>query len=339
ECPYEHGQFTYGLAEVNPDPHVSHNPGMVELLQPINRLVNWLYNSHIENARKILNDSLIVSPTMIEMGDILNPSPARHVRLTAEGEAYLKEHPGFDPMMFARQLQISDFTKAHLQTAGNIMALGQQLGASNDPAQGQPLEEKRTLGEVQSIIAASSQRLAITAQLIDSMGIKPLARRAISNRQQLTSLKQWFRIVGDLGKFEETEGLQRILMGRGDLQGNYDYTPHSTLLPADPARHAELWIRMLEMGSKLPAVIDPRMSPDGWVLDLRKIFNTAATAAGAKNIQEFYRRVNVQVQPDAQVAAAVQAGNMVPAGAAAGDPRIAALLAARAGAPTAPTAP
>ncbi len=323
-CPYDHGDFSYAAAEVNPDPHVIQNPGMVELLQGIQRLVNWLYNSHVENARKILNDSLIVAPSLIEMADLLNPKPARHIRLTGAGEELVKA--GRDARQFAVQLQVSDITKGHMQTAGSLLDFAQRMAASNDPAQGQPLEEKRTLGEVQSIIAASSARLAITARLIDSMAMQPLCRRAVSNRQQLTSMQQWFRIAGDLAKVEETQGMQRIQIDRWDLQGSYDYIAHSAMLPADPARQAELWIRLLAFGASYPVLMDPQQSPDGYVLDVRKIFNTAARQAGARNIQEFYRQIQpqVQVQPDAAVAAGVQAGNMLPMNT---DPRAAAMAA------------
>jgi hypothetical protein len=290
---------------------------MIELLQPVQRTVNWLWNSHIENTRKILNDSLIIAQRFIEMVDITNPGPAKHIRLSDEGEKLVAA--GMDPRMFAAQLTVSDITKGHLETAQGLIEFAQMMAASNDPAQGKPMDGDKTLGEIQSILASSNARLAIVAQIIDATAMRPLCRRSVQNRQQFTSTQQWFRIVGDQAMVgDEALKTQHAMLSKADLWGNYDYIAHSSVLPSDPARSAELWLKLLQIGAGYPMLMDPAMSPDGQVLDVRKIFNKAAQEAGAKNVQEFYRMVQPpappMIVPDQVMADQVKRGNAIPAG-------------------------
>jgi hypothetical protein len=304
---YEHGKLSYSVGEVLPDPHEILNAGMVEQLDGIQRVIDWLYNSRIANIRRAINNSIIFAPTLLEIADITHPNPAGTIRLTQKGEELLMT--GTMPIgAMYQQLQVADLTAPHLQTVGGLFDMAQRMTAANDPAMGQPTEEKRTLGEVQSILAAASQQLRIVAQLIDSQAIRPLVNRSISNRQQFTSLNQWFRVTGDLAR---GAGMQKIQASRQQLQGGFDYIPNSGVMPADPARQAELWLRMGEIAAKTPQLMQP--GPDGKVLDLRKVFNEGFRAAGIKNVEQFYMQVPMpQVVPDALLAQAVQSGNAVP---------------------------
>jgi hypothetical protein len=305
--PYEHGRFTYGVAEANHNPHAIYNPGMVELLDGTQRFSNWLFNSHVENVRKIINDALIYDPMLLEEQDLLNGGPAKHIRLTAAGSAALRDGNMPINSMYA-QLQISDITAVNLKITQFVFDLMQRMSASNDPMMGQQTEEKRTLGEVQSIIAAGSQRIGVTARLIDSMCITPLAQRSISNRQQFTSMEQWFRVTGDLAKDAMRSVNGRMLVTADNLAGDFDYIPIPGTMPSDPARHAQIWMQILTTAAQTPQLL---MSADGMKkLDLTAIFGQAVRAGGVRNLDQFY----VDVQPTQQVQQGVQAGNMVPAG-------------------------
>src|SRR5262245_15422231 len=300
---YAHGQFTYAVGESVPDEHSLLNPGMIENLDGIQRTINWLVNSHIENVRKHLNDAVIYAPSLVEEADLLQPGPARHVRLTAKGEELVMQ----GQLTFAQivmQLPWADVTKAHLQTVNQLFDMAQRLAATSDPQMSQTTDDERTLGEVQQVIAGSSQRLAITARMLDTQALMPLAYRAIANRQQFTELEQYVRITGELSR--ELGGLDRVLLKPAAIAGQFDYIAHSGVVPPDPARFAEVWVKILEGVAKIPQLAMP--GPDGRVLDVREVFNEGAQAMGVKNINQFY----MQVMPDPQVAAGVQAGNLVP---------------------------
>lgn len=303
---YDHGRFTYSAAESIPDYHAQLNQGMVENLDGLQRFMNWLLNSHVENARKHLNDAMIYAPGLIEEADLLNPGPTRHIRLSKKGEELVLQGR-LTLAQVVQQITLVDVTSPHLRTLQVFMDMAQRMSGISDPQMSQTTDDKRTLGEVQQIIASSSQRLAMVARMIDAQAIHPLAKRAVANRQQFTELEQWFRISGDMAK--EFDGAKQLQIRPPDLAGDFDYIPHSGIIPPDPERYAQVWIRLLEGAAKLPQVIQP--GPDGKVLDLREIFNEAARAAGVKDIEHFY----VSVVSDEAVADGVVAGNLIPAGA------------------------
>lgn len=306
ESGYEHSEFTYAAPEIDPDPHTTFNPGTMERLDGLQRMINWMYNSHIENVMRTMNDRLVVARSLVELVDLINNEPGGIIRLTAEGEKAVLEGRLSSPGQAVSQLLVQDITSGNLRTGGELFEMAQRASGANDPAMGQPLDSKRTLGEVQSILAASNQRLSIKARLIEAGGIAKLARRAISNRQQFTELEQYFKIAGDLAK--ETGGVERLMINRGQLQGNFDYTAHTTMMPADPARDAAIWSTIYQTAASNPALLQP--GPDGKALDVREIFNEMVRRMGVRNIQDFY--IDVRVVPDQQFEQGVQAGNYVP---------------------------
>lgn len=330
ESPYDHGRLTYSVGEADPDPHTVFNPGPMELLDGLQRVINWLYNSRIENVKAILNNRLVVASTLVMLRDVVEMEPGGIIRLTPAGEQAVLEGRLPNPQAALGQLNVTDVTGANIQQADMLFQWAQRTFGASDPDMGQPLESKRTLGEIQSILASGNQRIAIRAQLIEANCIAEAARHAIANRQQFMSIEQFFRITGDLAK--ETQGIERLIIGRNDIQGNFDYLPHTTMAPMDPAREGQLWGMILEVIAKNQILTAP--GPDGKALDPREVFNEFARKSGARNIGEFYRQLAPppgampppgppappgmpvgppRVVPDAQFAAQVQRGNFVPA--------------------------
>jgi hypothetical protein len=333
ESAYEHNQFTYGIGESNPDLHAPFNPGNIENLEPIQRFMNWLLNSHFENIRKHLNDMLVYGPSFVEEEDILNPGPARHIRMTQRGEEMVEM--GADASRFIHQLQLGDVTAPHLQASQFLWEMVQKMFATSDPEMGTPTNEKKTLGEIQNIISGSGKRIALAYRLYEMMAFQPLILRAVANRQQFTSLEQYFRIVGDYAQEVFAQNNGRMLVTPWDIQGNFDYAPRSSIMPPDPAKSAIAWSQIMFGLAKFPQVWMP--GPDGKVLDPRLIFNEIARNMGIKHIQQFYRQMmpmegmmgqpgmpgqpgqpgqphppmNVQVMPDHQVQQEHQKGNLI----------------------------
>jgi len=312
---YEHGQFTYSVIESNYDAHALYNPGNIENISGLQRFMNWLLNSHFENIRKALNDVLIYAPSLIEESDLLNPGPARHVRLSTKGEEMLLSGI-LQPSQFVQQLQVGDVTHPHLAAFQFMYEMVQLMMATNDPSTGQPTQNKKTLGEVNQMMMGSGKRIALSFRLYEAMGWHPMILRAISNRQQFTSLEQFMRISGDSAA-EDIQATKRVMVRPWDLQGNYDYIPRSATLPPDPSRQAMVWVQLMLGLGKFPQIMAP--GPDGKALDVRKIFNEVARNMGVRNISQFYTQAPqmppmgappMQVMPDHQIANGVQRGDL-----------------------------
>lgn len=328
---YEHGKFCYSVAEINPDPHTLANPGVIENLDGLQRTINWLLNSHIENTRKFINNELIFDPNLVEEADVLNPGPARWIRLTQLGSQLLQQ--GVMPLsdMYS-QLNIGDVTKGHLETMQGLFDMAQRLGGASDTMMAAPTQGDKTLGEVNSINAGASARMGVNARMIDAQAITPLAERAVANRQQFTSLEQYFRIAGDLAKEYGGQPLQMVK--QPDVQGSFDYVPHSAITSGDPARLAQTWQQILQTVGAFPQVTMP--GPDGMKLDIREVFNETVRNMGVRDIDSYYIMdpmwqqmmmqqqamaagaqgqpgAGVQVVPDQQFNQQVDAGNYTPA--------------------------
>jgi hypothetical protein len=327
ENPYDHGEFTYAVGEVAPDPHTISNPGMIENLAGLQRVIDWSFNSRRANIMKALNNAGLYLPSLVEEDDILNPGPGLNVRLSMEGERLVKAGL-ISPDAIFRQFQVSDVTGPHGELMNLAFDFMQRTSAANDPSQGAQTTEKRTLGEVQTMMTASSQRLAITMQMLDTMAISALARRAIANRQQFTSLTQFYRIVGDMARQDGQP--VRAPIGANDIQGGFDYVGHSGAMPSDPARDAQTWLMIWQTIVSAPQIFLTPSPADGTIMDPRKVFNEVARRAGVRNIEQFYTQPPMMppmglgqlppgfapptVLPDAQVQAGAASGQMVPLG-------------------------
>lgn len=317
ESPYEHGEFTYSVAESDPDFHSAFNPGIVESIDGLQRYMDWMFNSHIQNLMRHLNDAMILSPALVEMGDVTNPGPGRHIRLSPLGEELLMSG-GYSIDNFVHQLPVQDVTSPHLNAVNQMFQLAQRLSAANDPQMGMPTPDRRTLGEIQVINSSSSQRIQLIARIIDAMAIAPLARRSVANRLQYMSMEQYFRIVGD---YAQELGQDHILANQDNIQGNYDYIHISGVLPPDPVRLSRTWSQILETLARLVPIMQP--DEQGRIPDINKIAMETFKSMGAKNIEDFFMvpPPPPQVMPDEQVAQQEQAGNMVPM-----DPQQAAMM-------------
>lgn len=299
-----HDKFGYSVAQTHYDPHATFQPGMVENMDGIQRLSNWLYNSHIDNVRKTINDALVYGPSFIEENDLLNPGPGRHVRLTRLGEEMVQQGRMTIQQMF-QQLVTVDVTRGHLQEVQQLYDMVQRMTGVNDPAMGQPTDTKRTLGEIERILVSSSRRLAMQAQLYDAQAVQPLAERMIADRQQYTSMEQYIRITGRLAQELKQE---HLLTNRRDIQGSFDYIPVSGTMPPDPERTATVWVQLMTMLARAPQLMQP--GPDGRALNLRWFLQQVSQAMGIKDIEDAF----IQVMPQAQLQGMVQAGNAIPMG-------------------------
>lgn len=317
---YAHNQFTYAISEGMCDIHSTEQPGWGELLHPLQLLMNWLWNSHIDSVRRRINGALLYSPALIEEEDLLNPTPGGHVRLTPRAEQLLMSGQITPNQLYGSIIQ-TDTTESHLRDMNVTTDMIQRITASNDTAQGVPLPDKRTLGEVQAVLTAASQRIAMTARNRDAQAIKKLAKRAISNRQQLTTLEQWMRIPGDLAQELERSavndhriamngGIVQVLVSREDLWGQFDYVSTVGSQMGDPQKNPQTWMQIMQAVAGVPSLIDPNMSPDGRTIDMREIFNEGARALGVRDISRFYKDVRALMMQKMQERAAMAPANV-----------------------------
>jgi len=322
---YDHQKFNYSAFESNIDTHVFANQGTIENLDGLQRFMNWMYNSHIQNVIRHLNNRMIYASSFIESFDVENPNAAMHIKLTALGEQALKEGKLTIPQMIY-QLQLADVTGPMLKDISFMMDLTMRMTGAADQMMGRTTSERRTLGEVQRVGHEGSARMSMIAQMIDVQGLRPLALRWCSNRQQFTDEEQFLRIGGKLAEeFGEQLLNGRVLVRPQDLRGNYDYEPKTGPTPPDPEAMAQIMMDGFLGITKNPMLLT---LPDknGKVLDPHEMLKAFLRDKGERNPDQFYRDppqqpgqpgqapngMNVQVLPDEQVANMAQQGNVIP---------------------------
>jgi hypothetical protein len=308
KSPYAHNQYTYSFGQADFDNHAPFTPGMGQNLLGMQYATDWFVNSHVANARKMINDQVIYNDDLISRVDMNSPGPAKHIRLTRKGKG-LHERGMMHIRDMYGQFEITDVTGQHLNTVSQFLPMAQRMAATPDTLQGMPLPTRRTLGEVEAVSNAASLRLGVAAQLLDEQVIRPMAERLVSNRQQFTSLEQAFRLTG---RAAAEFGMQALLIRPDDLAGSYDYVVRTPTMPADPARNAALYGSILQILAQAPQLMNP--GPDGRALDPRMIFEEFLKASGISHFDQFYLNAMPTGQMPGQVPPPQQGGapNMGP---------------------------
>ena len=300
-----HGAFPYSGFETDPDIHSANSPGQGELIEGLQRVTSWLYNSWIENITVMLNNRYLYSPRFINQVDFDFGGPGENVRLTNEAVEMMLSGEIQSVQQFLFQMPMQDVTgPSHVPAMEKTFSFIQLLTGANDPLSGIPTPTERSATEIQTISAKATDRIAIMTKLMDESGMQPLLKRAMWNRQQLTRIERYYRILGD---FARKMGMDNIFVSLMDIQGDFDYEPVTGIVPEDPARSAMVWQSLLQGAGQLPQLQQP--GPDGMMLDFREVFKTIAEKMGVTDLDRYM--MQVQVQPDQVVQDQAQQGNVV----------------------------
>ena len=268
--------------------------------------------SHLQNQIRMLNNRMIYSTLLMEENDIENPDAGMHIRLTSTGDQLLAKGALSIDQMYS-QMQITDVTTGMVQSVNQMMDFAMRMSGAADQMMGRTTAEKRTLGEVQRVGQEGSARMGMLAQMMDIQGVRPLALRWASNRQQYTSEEMYVKIAGDLAK---EMGADRMKVRPQDLYGNYDY---SVKLGGKNDNQGEVLWNAVGIIAQNPEILG-MADKDGNVLDLMEFIKEALRSGDIKDVQNYFKPMmanpmaqqNVQVMPDEQLQQQAQAGNVIP---------------------------
>lgn len=286
----DHNQFPYFLQTYEIDGYSHASRGMMEILEPLNKTLDWLFNSHFYNVRKALNDNLVVDPSRVVMKDLRDGGPGRLIRLRPE--AY-----GMDVRTIAHQLQMMDVTVNNIRDALSVIEVIQRVSGVSDNLMGM-LDPggRKTATEVRTSSSFGINRLKTIAEWNSALGWAPLASVLLQNTQQRYDMERMFKVAGDL-----LEGAPKFVqVTPEDIQGFFDFVPVDGTFPIDRFAQANLWKEILMGLAKMPQI--------AMQYDLGGIFSWMAQLAGLKNITQF----KIQVTPDQQAMLAAERGNLVP---------------------------
>lgn len=305
----DHGKYPICVCAPEFDGYTISPLSRLETTYGLQKAIDWMWNAHVANVRKAVNDMLIYDPMMVSATDMNDPKPGKLIRLRKSAWGR-----GVDNVV--KQLQVNDITRGNVTDIAVLSELMQRGSGAADILQGISRRggERRSATEVASTSRAATSRLDRAITVISLQYMNDMAGLFAAQTKQLQSQESYVLAEGMWGKTlakEYNVGVEggRTLVRPADLNMRYDVVPYSNATKG--SEFADTWVQVLQIAANNPELAQR--------LDIVRLFSHTARLMGAKNIEDFQRSANdtqIQVQPDEQVMDQVQAGNLVPSGAA-----------------------
>ena len=277
----------------------------MELVGGLQTTLDFMFNSHIANVRKAMNDMLVVDPSLVNMEDLKNPEPGKLIRLRRSAWGR-----GVDNAV--KQLQIVDITRQNMVDAEQIMGMMSRATGASDSTQGivQDRGERVSASEFNGTMNMAISRLDRMAKIVSVQYLQDLAYFHASHTQQLMSQETFVKAVGDwpeqLAQEFGTMLNQKVQVSPFDLLADFDVIFKDGTQKSASQTEVQFWLESMKMVSQ-----DPVLQQQ---FDITRIFGHAARMNGATNVFEFLKRggdvQNTQML-DPEVAEESQKGNLI----------------------------
>jgi len=299
-----HGMYPLAVASPEYDGYSITPIGRLEVLKGLQGVLDWLFNSHVANVRKAINDMLVVDPYLVNIMDLKDPEPGKLIRLRRPAW-------GHGVKDVVAQLGVQDITRANIGDATFITQWMDRISGADQSMAGairQSGPERLTKGEFSGTRSSAISRLQRLAMIMGYQYMQDIGTIFAVNVQQYMTQQTFVKVTG---RHEEallkSFGKQRVPVSPLDLSINYDLIVRDGSIPG--GNFSDAWIQLFQIITSQPELYQS--------FDITRIFTYIATQLGAKNVEDFKRNVD-RIQPtrmdDEQVMRQAEAGNIVPVG-------------------------
>lgn len=299
---HSHGMYPAAVASPEADGYSITPISRIEILHGLQGILDFLFNSHVTNVRKSINDMLVVDPYLVNIRDLEDPKPGKLIRLRRPAWGR-----GVDKVV--QQLQIQDITRANISDSAYITQWMDRISGADQSMQGalrQGGPERLTSSEFQGTRGSAISRLQRVAMLIGMQFMQDIGEMFAVHTQQYMSQETYVRIVGRYQEqLKRMFGRERIRVSPYTLAVNYDLIVRDGSIPG--GNFSEAWIEIWKVMATTPELQRE--------YDTFRVFTFIASQLGAKNVEDFRRNVNriqPQSMPDEEVAREAEKGNLVP---------------------------
>ncbi len=298
----DHNMFPVAVAAPDFDGYSTTPISRMELTNGMQETLDWLFNSHIANVRKAINDMIIVDPYLVNMKDLKDPRPGALIRLRRPAWGR-----GVDKV--AQQLVINDITRTNIADSAYIVQWMQKIGGSGDESSMGSLRkggpDRLTKAEFQGTRFGTMSRFERMAKVIGMQGMQDIGYMFASHTQQLMKQETYVKTIGRWQfELEQEFGKSRIKVTPYDLLINYDVFVRDGSVPG--GNFSDGWLQMFKTISSSPELLQE--------FDIVRIFKHIARNMGAKNVSDFVRKkgISASLLPDNTVENQASRGNIVP---------------------------
>jgi len=293
----DHNMYPIAVSAPDFDGHSASPISRMETIYGLQGTLDWLFNSHIANVRKAINDMFVVDPYMLNMRDIEDPRAGKLIRMRRPGWG-----KGVDGAI--KQLAVQDITRANVADSAYIVEWMQKVAGADNPVMGnlrQGGPERLTSAEFQGTAQGAVNRLERVAKVIGLQAMQDLGYMFASHTQQLMSESQKISITGRWQErlIAEFGNKGNTLVSPDEILVDYDIIVRDGSVPG--GNFSQIWMQMFQALSSNQELAQQ--------FDMGRIFKHIARNAGAKNVDEFVR---IRVAPDEEVARQSEAGNVIP---------------------------
>jgi len=297
-----HGLYPMAVASSEYDGYSITPISRLEILKGLQGVLDWLFNSHIANVRKAINDMLVVDPYLVNIKDLEDPKPGKLIRLRRPAWGH-----GVDKVV--QQLSVQDITRLNIADSAYITQWMDRISGADQSMAGmvrQTGPERLTKGEFQGTRSSAVSRLQRIAMLVGMQFMQDIGTMFAVHTQQYMTKDTFVRITGRneeklLGYFNK----RRVPVSPLDMAINYDLIVRDGSIPG--GNFSEVWVEMFKVISSTPELMQQ--------FDVTRIFMYIAHQLGAKNVEDFRRNVN-RIQPtqmgDEEAIRESEKGNIIP---------------------------
>jgi hypothetical protein len=297
-----HNRFPIAIAAPDYDGYSSTPVSRLEILYGMQHIVDFLFNSHITNVRKAINDMFIVDPYIVNVDDLKNPKPGKIIRTR-------RPVWGKGVKDAVQQFAVNDITRNNISDVTFIVEYMHRISSVDDAVMGSLRSggpERLTSTEFEGTRAGMVSRMERIAKVIGLQSMQDIGYFFASHTQQLMSQETYVSITGEwyerlLEEYGPKAKDNRLKVSPEDILIDYDLKVRDGSVPG--SNFSKVWVDMFKVLAEHPELQQS--------FDIVRIFNHIARNSGAKNVSEF-RKVNVATMPNEQVLNEAQAGNLVP---------------------------
>lgn len=299
---YNHGMYPMGVASPEFDGYSTTPIGRLEILYGLQGTLDFLFNSHIANVRKSINDMIVADPYLVNIKDLEDPRPGKIIRTRRPAWGH-----GVDKVV--QQLVVQDITRANIQDSMYITQWMDRISGADQSMQGslrQGGPDRLTKSEFQGTRGSAVSRLQRLAQIIGMQFMQDIGTMFAVHTQQYMSKATYVKLAGrNEQQLKQYFGKQNVEVTPWDISVAYDVLVRDGSIPG--GNFSESWIQLFQTIAGNQELHSQ--------FDVFRIFSYIAHQMGAKNIDDFKRVANntqISTMPDDQVQNQIQQGNLVP---------------------------
>jgi len=301
---FNHNKFPVIVNAPDFDGHSICPISKIETVYGLQELVDWLFQSHIANIKKSINDMIVYDPYIINSNDITNPGPGKLIRTRAASWGKTKISDAI------HQLNVTDVTRGHIADVSIVQDIMKYTSGAVDNIAGliQPRGERISAAEVRGSRSSALSRLEKSAKITSIQAMQDIAAMFASHTQQLLSSDTYISIYGEVEEqlINDRGIADRVNNGKvkvrpQDLMIYFDVVPKDGSVPGP--ENVDSWTQIYQIIASRPEL--------SMQFDLVRIFKHMAKLLGAKGIDDFVRRDNrVKLMADEMLAQEVMKGNL-----------------------------